>query len=475
MRYLLVPLLFLTGCGGILGPIEWPDDPQPPSPAPLPAPRMPAVAATVIGLPGTRVPGMNASYVETGAGWLSPSGEVVFQAILLDDATTTLLCGIFRRSVAGLVNPVILQEQELPGTGGGYVQHPHLPLAAAGGDLVIPVEIADGLKDVGLFVVPAEGGTPLLVASVDEGAFEQARLLGEGDLLVEVATADDRAVVHVTEEAPPETLAVGIEKGYSTDGTTVVVRKEGAALAVEVESAAQRTIVGPGDPAPGSAGSVIEVREAWITEGGDFVVHADTNDPIHPDVLVRIGPALAAPPELVAACGAPAPGTDGLFGSLEPASGQESAQTDEVIFGAGILGDPAVGGAVYCAEAGKEPELIASTGDPAADLAGASVDPRPAEVALEEGATLFTAEILRSGAEVATGLFAQEAGEPLERLLTTDAPLSGLPGARIDSLLLPVGEAVQIREGVGTLVHAGILLDENPDEVVGALLLRPSS
>ncbi|MBW2282248.1 MAG: hypothetical protein JRG82_16040 [Deltaproteobacteria bacterium] len=34
---------------------------------------------------------------------------------------------------------------------------------------------------------------------------------------------------------------------------------------------------------------VTGVRSAWVTEGSDFVLHLDTDDPARPDVLVRLG------------------------------------------------------------------------------------------------------------------------------------------------------------------------------------------
>ena len=48
-------------------------------------------------------------------------------------------------------------------------------------------------------------------------------------------------------------------------------------------------LVGLGDASSGTAGVVTGVRSAWVTEGGDSVVHLDTGDPARPDVLVRLG------------------------------------------------------------------------------------------------------------------------------------------------------------------------------------------
>ncbi|MGQ0614704.1 MAG: hypothetical protein ACT4PV_13290, partial [Planctomycetaceae bacterium] len=163
MRSLSFPALFLAvaGCGGASPPPPAPTLPSPPAlPPPAAAPLLPAAEGDLVGMPGHPVPGMGATYVWTGLGWIGSDGDVIFEAVIRFDADLALGCGILRRARDGLVNPVLMQDQALTGTGGGRVKHPQLPLHAAGETLLIPALVEGGAVRRALFEVPRAGGGP---------------------------------------------------------------------------------------------------------------------------------------------------------------------------------------------------------------------------------------------------------------------------------------------------------------------------
>jgi len=442
-------LLVLAGCGGgatAVVPAAPGAAPAPPESLPAAEPQLPPVEGELIGMPGTAVPGLAATWVTTGLGWLAPDEDVVFQGILRWDATLALACGIFRRGPDGNVSPILLQGQALPGTGGGRVLHPELPLEADAALLLLPADVDGGAVAHGLFAVARGGGTPTLVAALDDGVFAGAAFAPDGAVWCEVVRAGVHELWIVEPGEGPRALCAGCAPGLETDGARAVVRQDDAAWSVARDGTAT-PLLGAGDAAPGTQGLVTTVREAWIAEGGDVVVQARTDDPDHPDVLVRLGQEGA---RVVAAGGA-----------LHPARNRG----DDVVFAAEVDG----GAALYAAAPEGAPELLAADGDPAGDL-DATLRLLPEDAVAAGPRAAFGARVDEAGAVVATGVFTRDAAG-VARVLTTGAPLAALPGATIAGFLYPLREAMHVRADGRTLVHVGIREARRPEATLGALLL----
>ncbi|MHC5031512.1 MAG: DUF7453 family protein [Planctomycetota bacterium] len=431
------------------------------SPAPVAAaPQMPAVDGDVIGFPGAPVPGLDAHYVTTELGWLGPDDDVVFEAVIRWTRTLELGCGILRRGPQGSVNTVLMQGQALPGTGGGRVKHPRLPLEARGDTLVIPALVEDGTIERGLFAVPKHGGTPVLLAATDTGTFERAVITDDGTVITELSDATGRSILVIPPGEEPATLCTGCRPGFSTDGAKVVVHDGDTAWSIALDGA-RTPLLGLGDASPGMGSLVAGVRSAWITAGGDAVLHLDTDDPARPDVLVRLGGGGDASVDVLATCGDPAPGTPGTYDALYPAAGNG----DDVVFGATV--GAAVG--VFRARPGEATELLVASGDPAVDVSAVLAVSAPDIVAVD-GRTAFGARLF-DGAEIAQGVFVHGDAGGLARVLTTDAPVASIPDATLVRFLYPLREAVHVARDGRTLVHAGIREARRPDATLGALIL----
>lgn len=466
-RWILLLFGVVVGCGGgsTLGnaaeaPIEAPASNDPPAAAPL----LPAVEGEIIGFPGAAVPGLDASYVTTGLGWLGADDDVIFEGVIQWRATLELGCGILRRRGDGTVNAVLMQGQLLPGTGGGRVKHPGLPLEARGETLVIPALVDGGTIARGLFAVPRGSGTPVLLAAETTGEFVAAEIADDGTVVVEVED-ETSSILVVPPGGAPQVLCTGCAPGFSTDGTSVVVRQAGRAVALDLDGT-PRALLAAGDAAPGTAGLVTGIRDAWVTaDGGAFVVHATTDDPERPDVLVRL--LEGAAPDVVAACGAPAPGTSGVFESIEPAAGRSV----DIVFGARVDGDPARVTAVFGAPPGQGAALLAATGDAAADL-DAELGIGTRDVVAGDGArTAFGASVLRDGVAIATGVFVAAGDGTTTRVATTGAPVAARPATTVARFLFPLRDAVDVDRDGRTLVHVGLVEERRPDATLGALLL----
>jgi hypothetical protein len=467
-RWILLLFGLVVGCGGggpldnaAEAPIEAPDSGEPP---PAATPLLPAVEGEVIGFPGAAVPGLDASYVTTGLGWLGADDDVIFEGVIQWRATLELGCGILRRRGDGTVNAVLMQGQVLPGTGGGRVKHPSLPLEARGETLVIPALVDGGTIARGLFAVPRGGGAPVLLASETTGEFVAAAIDADGTVVAEVEDDDATSILVIPAGGEPRVLCDGCAPGFSTDGASVVVRQAGRAVAFDLDGA-PHALLGAGDAAPGANGLVTGIRAAWVTaDGGAFVVHATTDDADTPDVLVRL--ADGAAPEVVAACGAPAPGTAGVFETIEPAAGRST----DVLFGAKV-DDPARATAVFRAPPGQDASLLAATGDAAADL-DAELGIGPRDVVAGDGArTAFGASVLRDGLAIATGVFVADGNGSTTRVVTTGAPLAARAKTTVARFLFPLRDAVDVHRDGRTLVHVGLVEERRPDATLGALLL----
>jgi len=455
---------WLAGCGGSASPVDPAPAATPEQEAPTPSsvlaqPRMPAVDGEVIGYPGTPAPGLRAVYVWTGLGWLGPDDDVVFEVVVQWDHDESLGCGIVRRGPDGQVNAVLMQGQPLPGTGGGRVRHPQLPLEAHGEMLVIPARVENGDIERGLFLAPKSGGDPVLLAGLQGGEFTKAVVTPDGTVIASVRDGDEHSVLVIEPGQAPREVCTGCEPGFFTDGTCIVVRKDRGAHEVSFDGIAKE-ILPAGAPAPGTSGTVTHVRQAWVASDGDFVVHALTDDPARPEALYRIHQRI----ELLAACGAPAPGTGGTFGELLPASRQGS----DVVFAA-MIDNGSVAQAIFSAPPDQPATLLAKTGDKAADLdATLAIDPRGV-VAGGPGQVAFAAAILADSA-VETGVFIRNNGL-MRRVLTTDARLLPVQGGTLVGFLYPLREAIHAKPDGRTLVHIGVREDRQPDATWGALLL----
>ncbi|MHC4952895.1 MAG: hypothetical protein ACYTGZ_03330 [Planctomycetota bacterium] len=444
---------------------ETPDAPvSDPDPAPLPTPQQPAVDAEVIGMPGAAIPGLDAIYVSVLPGWIAPDGSVIFDAIVQWNRTKTLGCGILRRAPDGQVNSLLMQEQSLAGTGGGKVKHPKLPLEARGDTLVMAADIVGGLYDHGLFAVHKDGGDPVLLAVENEGKFIGATMTADGSVIAEVERATGNAVMLAKEGAPTETLCTHCKPGFSTDGTCVVVRHDDAAWMIEFDGSTER-IAGIGDAAPHGGGTVTGVRGAWINDASAFVVHLDTDATEHPDMLVRLANPDASP-QVLAACGAQAPGIAGRIETIHVAEGRSR----DVVFGARIARDGIVRAAIFCARPEEAPMPLVETGervdgDRIAILEEHIVSDRAGQVAF--GGVSFD----DNGLVLAEGVFRIAPGKAPERVLSTDAEVLGTGGAQLRAFAYPLRQAMDVAENGATLVHAGLVEARRPEATLGALLL----
>ena len=217
------------------------------------------------------------------------------------------------------------------------------------------------------------------------------------------------------------------------------------------------------EAAPGSAGEVTGFRSAWLTKEGVPVVHADTDDPDRPDVLLRF----AGGVEVLAACGAPAPGVVGSFDLIVPAAGR----SEDVVFGALLKDNFSGASAIFCARPGEPAVLLASTGDAAGDLAATVVVSYRDVVATDGGKAAIAAWVVDGAAQPALGVFtASSAG--LERVVTTDARVAAFAGTTITGFLFDLRDAIDVSPDGRALVHVGITPDRQPGAKFGALLLR---
>ncbi len=434
---------------------------DPPEPEPEAEPQLPDVDGDVIGMPGAEVPGMEAHYVWTGKGWLGEDGDVVFEAIIRLDRTQELACGIFRSDAQGEVNPIIFQDQAAPDTDGGIVRHPTLPVASRGETLVIAAEIVDGDIERALFSVPIEGGVPSLLLGTQTGVFKDALMLLDGTVVVEILHSDGSAIVAIFPDGATLLLCDRCLPGFSTDGKTVVVRDAETAWAVRLDGTRGK-ILSLGDAAPGSNGSVTAILWAGVTDTGQPVVHARTDDQNRRDVLLRFSDAV----EVLAACGAPAPGTTGVFAEIHPAAGRSK----DVVFGALLQGDPQRQTAIFCAN-DTGTELLAGSGDPIEKMpASIAVSSRDI-VASADGAAAFAGFVINKGLNIAAGVFVKEPTGGVERVVTTNARLTAIPEGRITGFLYPLRDAMDITGQGRVLVHVGIELDRQPGARYGALVV----
>ncbi len=438
--------------------------PAPPQEAPpvVAEPLLPAIEGEVIGMPGEPVPGLNANYVWTGLGWLGPDDDVVFEALVRFRPSLALGCGIFRRAADGTVHAVLMQGQALPGTGGGTVRHPGLPIESDRDLLLLPALVEGGTITQGLFAVSKRGGAPALVHGETAGVVTRAEFGDGGTVILEISRGDLVTILAVEPSGAERVLCTGCERGFSTDGRTVLVRTPHGAEAVDIDGTA-RTLLRVGDPAPGGAGVVRAVLDARITPAGDAIVHATTDDATRPALLWRAGTA----GEVVATSGAHAPGTLGRFGALFPAAGDG----EDVLFGAVVDGDPDRGAGIFAARAGEPPALLAGDGLVASGL------PHPLAPLVRDavsgagGAAAFAAAVFRDGERIATGVFLSDGRGGARRLLTTDARVPTLEPSRVIGFEYELRDAVRVAADGRVLVHARLRLDRLPDASLGALIL----
>jgi len=459
LRVFMLGGLVLAACGGGAG-TSLPAIEQPPAanpPVVSTAPQLPDVDGELIGFPGAEVPGLDAYYIWTGLGWLGPDDDVVFEAVIQWNENQTLGCGILRSSPSGKVNGILMQDDPLPGTGGGKVKHPKLPIESRGDTLIIPAQIEGGAFSHGLFAVNKRGGTPVLLAAGDEGAFTHAVLTDDGTAVAQVETKTAHAVIVVPPGEDPTEICASCEPGFSTDGTCVVVRHDDAAWMLTFDGM-QTRILGIGDPAPGSSGAVTAILSARVTPGGDFVVHAQTDDPDRPDVLLRIDE--SGQTDVLAACGAPVPG-GGVFAELHPAAGDG----EDIVFGASVDLNPAMPEGVFAKHT-----VLAASGQRAAGLDGDLRISARDVVGGEAGQAAFGALVYRDSEPVAGGVFVRDAAG-IRRVLTTGARLVPVDGATVAGFLFPLRVAIRFKPDGRTLVHVGIREERRPDATLGALLL----
>jgi len=431
--------MFAVACGGGAPAAKAPQPGLPGGATPENDP-LPAVHAEAIGVPGDPVPGLNAYYVTTMPGWLSPQGDVVFEAVIQWKPDNTLGCGILRRAPDGNVNPLLMQGQPLPGTG-GVVKHPKLPIESRGDTLVMPADVEGGSVAHALFAVPRAGGAPVLLA---EGPFSAAVFADDGSVLAQ--RGGD--LLRVVAGATPEVLCTGCEPGFSTDGARAVVRRAGAAWAVGLDGAMTR-IAGFGDAVPETAGTITLVRGAWVNDAGAFVVHADTSDPDCPEALLRF----AGGVEVLAVCGGPAPGTTDTIERIRVAHGR----SDDVVFAAGTASSGAV---VYCARPGEAPVPVA--------FSGGDFRIREAEVVVDGERIAFGA-VTQAGEEI----HRVGPGAGAARILFTDASVPAAGGATLAAFTRPLPGALDVASDGRALVHAGLVEERRPGATLGALLLVP--
>jgi hypothetical protein len=421
---------------------------------------MPPATGELIGMPGARVPGLDASYASTGRGWLGPDGDVVFEAVILWDANQELGCGVLRRGPDGRVNAVLMQNQQLPGTGGGHVLHPALPFHASGDTLFMPAVVEGGTIDHGLFAVPKASGSPELVLASGTGTVSRAVALDSGDLLVEIVGSSGASIVRVTPDRQTTTL---FEDGWTrltTDGTAIAALRDGGAWRVDGDGNVTPILL-PGDPAPGSAGTIDAVRDAWIAADGETYALVRTDDPDHPDVLLRVG----GPVEVVAACGAAAPGMPGAFlETLQPAPGRGEG----VVFSATLSTGQV---AVFSAPPAGAAAPVAVSGEPSLELQ-AQLDVREGETLNGEGGySAYGVDILLDGIRWAVGIYRRDPTGRVERIVTTDARVSADEPTTIVRFHRPLAEGLDVAQDGRVLVSVGLRIDRLPKAILWALYL----
>ena len=463
---LTVPGLACSAGGGDAPELlEAPGGEDDPAPSPLPVALQPPVEAEVFGVQGQRVDGLDATYVSTEMGWIAPDGSVVFEAVVQWTADrNSLACGIFRRAPDGKVNILLLQDQPLSGSEPGTIIHPQLPLESGARTLLLPADIVDGNHLHGLFAVPVDGGPPQLLAGDNEGRFVGATITDGGAVLAEVSRPGGRRVVLIEPGKAPRVLCDQCEPGLSTDGMCAVIRRNDAAWLVEFDGT-QTRIGGIGDRAPVGSGTIVGVRGAWVNDVGDFVLHLDSDAEEHPDVLVRLS-ATGTPLEVLAACGAAAPGIEGTVEQIHVAQGRG----EDVVFAARLVDNATAAAAVFCARPGEAPVPLVASGDIVdgariAVLAPHVVVDRSGKVAF--GAAIYDA----AGLPAAEGVFRTAPGEAPRRVLSTDALVPAADDAYLTGFLYPLRQAIDVDESGRTLVHAGLIEGRRPEATLGALLL----
>jgi hypothetical protein len=428
---------------------------------PATAPQLPDISGEVIGMPGRRVPGLAASYVGTGRGWLGPDDDVVFDAVVLWDSTKRIGCGILRSDSNGVVNKIMMQGQRLAGTDGGQVKHPGLPIAGDSRSVVMSVGIDGGSFERGLFRVDLDGLNPVLLAVEDSGSFHNAVIADDDTVLVAHTDSSGSSLLAITDDETT-TLLDDIRPDFATDGSTVVAHDGLTAWHLELDGTRER-LLGTGDPVPGMAAAMVEsIASAWITADGVPVVHARTNDPDRPDAIVRFD----AAPELVAACGDPAPGSDKTYLELHPAAGS----TEDIVFGALLAGDGERTSAIFCARPGEAVGVLAASGDPAGDLGVPMLVSMSDVVATGGGGAIFVSLILDPSQTGDIGVFTVTSSGGVERRVTTNARVSDVDGGTVTKFLLAFRESMDLAEDGTSLVHVGIELDRQPGATYGALI-----
>jgi len=460
----LACLLGACGGGSPAASQPAPAAPAPPqaSPPVAAAPLLPDVEGEVIGMPGEPVPGLGANYVWTGLGWLGPQDDVVFEALVRFRPSLELGCGIFRRGADGTVNAVLLQGQGLPGTGGGTVKHPGLPVESSGDLMLLPALVEGGTIAHGLFAVSKRGGVPALVHGETSGTVSRAEFAEGGAVIAEVVRGNLVTILLVEPGGTERVLCTGCAGGFSTDGRTVVVRTPQGAEAIALDGAT-RSLLRVGDPAPGGPGVVRAVLDARITPGGEVIVHATTDDATRPALLLR-GEATG---EVVAASGAPAPGTLGRFGALFPAAGRG----EELLFGAALEDDPDRSAGIFLARQGAPPALLAGDGLVASGLPHALAPLAREAVSGGEDVAAFAAAVFRDGERIATGVFLSDGIGGARRLLTTQARAPTLDPSIVIGFDYELRDAVRVAADGRVLVHAMLRLDRLPEASLGALIL----
>ncbi len=433
---------------------------------PVPTFQAPAVEGELIGFPGAQVPGLNATYVSTGAGWLGENeDEVVFEAVIQWTDTKLLGCGILRRGPDGAVTTVLMQDQRIPSVS-GVIKHPRLPLQSNETTLLIPAEIVGGTTTHALFGVPKNGGAPVLLATEPAGLFVGARFMNDGRIAAEVDRGGVRTILAIDEAAAPFPLCSGCAPGFTTDGATIVVRDTRQALALQMDGRIE-TILQAGDPVPGSPESnsaVQNIRSAWTTPSGAIVVHATTDDIDRPEILVRF---VDARTEVLAACGSSAPGTTGQFTALHAAA----THHDDVVFAAVLDGDPESGAAIFCARPDGTTELVWKDGLAIPELGGAIIGLEPAAVtAASNGAAAFGVNVFWDGVVAARGVFAFDE-TTTKRVVTTTSRLAAAADVTLTSLPNPTGTTTHRTADGRTLVYTGLTQDRRPNATLHALIL----
>jgi len=435
-----------------------PDSPA--SPTPPAAPQLPAISGDVIGMPGTPVPGLAAHYVWTGLGWLGSIDDVVFEAVIRWDGTNELGCGILRSDRNGLVNLVLMQGQTLSDSGGGHVKHPALPIAGNGQSVVISVGVEGGSFEGGLYLVDLDGTSPELLAIEDGGLFKNAVIADDGTVLVAYTDPAGTRLLAIHDDETT-TICDACRPQFSTDGTAIVAHDGLTAWLIGLDGTRQ-PLLGEGDAVPGLQATVESIAAAWITAAGVPVVHARTDNPDRPDAIVRFDP----DPELVAACGELAPGSDGTYLELHPAAGS----SEDVVFGALLEGDDGRTSAIFCARPGQPVEMLAATGDTAGDL-GLPMAVSYSEVVATVGGGAIFAGVIRDPAQSGEiGVFTVTPEQGIERRITTNARVTGIDGGTVTEFLYGLREAMDFADDGRTLVHVGVELDRQPGATYGVLI-----